>query len=300
MPDAWNPELYARFAAERAQPFHDLAALLRSPWKADPADRYPIRVIDLGCGNGQLSRELHARLSEQVAPLEVDLLGIDNSSAMIRAALQHTPVEALSLAASPDLRRAVGLPSPRFALGDIARFAEKALLGEFVPFDIVFSNAALHWLPDHPQLFLRLSEAVAPGGQLAVQLPANQHHPSQSIARELASEEPFASALDGYGGESPTTVMAPEDYATLLHELGFCEQEVLLRVYSHVLPGSADVVGWLSGSMLTAYRQKLPQELWESYLAEYSKRLLAVLGVEGSYLLTYNRVLIWGRRGEAG
>lgn len=296
MSDAWNPEQYARFSAQRAQPFHDLAGMLRAPWQADAQSRYPLRAVDLGCGDGRLSRELHTRLTELAGTLAVDLLGIDNSAAMIRAAAQHTPPEALSLAASPDLRRAVGLPSPRFALGDIARFAEKALLGELAPYDIVFSNAALQWLPDHPALFLRLADAVAPGGQLAVQLPANQQHPSQTIARELAGEEPYASTLDGYSGESPTTVLPPERYAVLLHGLGFTEQEVLLRVYGHVLPDAADTVEWVRGTLLTAYQQKLPPELWERYLADYRARIAAALGSGAPYLLTYNRLLLWGRK----
>jgi trans-aconitate 2-methyltransferase len=296
MPDAWDPQQYARFTAERAQPFHDLAAMLRAPWKADPADRYPLRVVDLGCGDGRLARALQAQLAAQAAPLAVDLLGIDNSTAMVRAAAAHTPVEALSLAASPDLRRVVGLPSPRFALGDIARFAEKALLGELAPYDIVFSNAALQWVPDHPRLFTALAAAVADGGQLAVQMPANQRHPSQTIARELAAEGPYAAALDGYSGESPTTVLTPEDYAGLLHTLGFRAQEVLLRVYGHLLPDSADVVEWVRGTMLTAYQQKLPSELWERFLANYRTRVTAALGTGREYLLTYNRILLWGRK----
>lgn len=296
MSDAWNPEQYALFAEQRAQPFHDLAAMLRAPWKADPADRYPIRVVDLGCGDGRLSRELHSQLTDRAAPLTVDLLGLDNSAAMVRAAAQHTPPAGLSLAASPDLRRAVGLPSPRFALGDITRFAEKALLGEFTPYDIVFSNAALQWLPDHDQLFLRLSEAVAAGGQLAVQMPANQAHPSQRIARQLASEEPYAAVLQGMGGESPTTVLPPEQYATLLHGLGFDVSDVLLRVYGHLLPDAADLVEWVRGTMLTAYQQKLPPDLWESFLTDYCARIMSELGSGQPYLLTYNRILLWGRR----
>jgi trans-aconitate 2-methyltransferase len=129
-----------------------------------------------------------------------------------------------------------------------------------------------------------------------VQLPANQQHPSQRLARELAQTAPFAEALAGYGGESPTTVLAPEEYAVLLHRYGCTEQQVRLQVYSHVLPDASDVVEWVRGTLLTAYQQRLSPPLWEAFLAAYRERLAAELGRGRPYLLTYNRILFWGRR----
>ena len=51
----WTPEQYERFKDERAQPFWDLVALVE--------DRPRMRVVDLGCGTGELTRKLHEHLS---------------------------------------------------------------------------------------------------------------------------------------------------------------------------------------------------------------------------------------------
>ncbi|MGB8930562.1 MAG: methyltransferase domain-containing protein, partial [Anaeromyxobacteraceae bacterium] len=143
--DAWNPELYARFAAERAQPFHDLLALVR----AHPG----MRVVDLGCGPGELTAHLHRALAAR------ETLGLDSSDAMLARAAAHA---------------GGGLT---FAKGDVGAFSGEG-------YDLVFSNAALHWVPDHEPLLARLAGALAPGGQLAVQVPANHDHLSHRLARE--------------------------------------------------------------------------------------------------------------------
>ena len=185
--DTWDRERYGRFAAERAQPFHDLLGLVR-----------PVpggRVVDLGCGGGELTAQLHRRLGA------AETLGLDNSPAMLERAAE--------LAGG-------GL---RFELRDIAGFGGGG-------WDVIFSNAALHWLPDHAALLSRLVAALGEGGQLAVQLPANHDHPSHLVAAEVAGTEPFRSALGGYRRESP--VQAPEWYAELLDRLGLEAQHVRL------------------------------------------------------------------------
>src|SRR2546423_2394140 len=134
--DQWNPARYERFASDRERPFWDLAALLR---EADAP-----RLADLGCGTGRLTAELAARLGAR------ETLGVDNSPAMLAQAAAH---------AGPDVR---------FERGDIATWQAPGA------FDVVFSNAALHWVGDHPAVLARWAASLAPGGQLAVQLPDNR------------------------------------------------------------------------------------------------------------------------------
>jgi len=129
--DTWQPDVYARFAAERRQPFVDLAERVA-----------PIpggRAVDLGCGTGELTRELHLRTGA------AETLGLDSSEAMLE--------KAVPLAGS-------GL---RFERADVAAFAPRA------EYDLVFSNAALHWVPDHPALLARLVAAANGGEEGAVQ-----------------------------------------------------------------------------------------------------------------------------------
>ena len=137
MPDVWDPGQYERFRTERAQPFHDLLALVEP--------RPSMRVADLGCGTGDATLDLHRKLAAR------ETVGLDNSAAM----LARTP-------------RAEGL---RFEQGEIEEFAPHE------PFDLVFSNAALHWVPDHPLLLRRLTDLLAPGGELAAQRPPNAEPP---------------------------------------------------------------------------------------------------------------------------
>lgn len=254
-PDAWDPGRYGRFRAERSAPFLDLLALL------EPAEAP--RVLDLGCGPGELTRLAHERLGAR------ETLGVDRSPAMLAEAAR------------------LMVPGLHFVAGDLAAF-------EGGPFDLVLSNAALHWVPDHVALLGRLAALVAPGGQLAFQLPANEAHLSHALAREVAREPAFAAALRGHVRESP--VLLPERYAERLFELGFRAQRVRMEIYAHPLDGPGDVVEWVRGSLLTDYERRLEPEVYARFLARYRERLLAALPDERPFLYTYRRLLVWGRR----
>jgi trans-aconitate 2-methyltransferase len=245
---SWDVDQYERFKSERAQPFRDLAALIEP--------RPNMRILDLGCGTGELTRELHEQLSAS------ETLGIDSSESMLAKASPSSTVH--------------------FQLGDIESFTTDH------PFDLVFSNAALHWIRNHERLFTRLVSLLAPDGQLAIQMPANHDHPSHRIAAEVASSfgiEPRA-----------VNILAPESYAALLHRLGFTSQHVRLQVYGHVLPSTADVVEWTKGSTLTPYRERLSPDRYDEFLNEYTRRLLNSLGDQRPYFYTFKRVLLWACR----
>jgi trans-aconitate 2-methyltransferase len=257
MSDTWNPERYDRFAEERRRPFFDLLALVQPPAPPAPGPR----VVDLGCGTGALTRHLHVALGAR------ETLGIDSSAAM--------------------LAKAQAAPGLRFTRGDIADFEGDA-------YDLVFSNAALHWLPDHERLVTRLTRALADGGQLAFQVPANFNHPSHVVADEVAREPRFAAALGGF--THATHVLAPEVYAALLDRLGFAEQRVRLEVYAHRLTERRDVVAWVEGTLLTGYRARLNDAEYAAFVERYAEHLLPRLGAHDPYLFTFKRILVWGRR----
>jgi trans-aconitate 2-methyltransferase len=260
MPDAWDPGQYDKFAAERSQPFWDLAGLL---------DDAPIgRAVDLGCGTGALTAELAARCGI------ADTLGIDSSPAMLAEAAAH---------AGPHLR---------FEPGDIATWTADAT------YDLVISNAALQWVADHQAVVTRWWAAVTPGGQLAVQLPTNADHASHRVAAEVAATEPFRSAMDGSPPPDPvaTNVLPPEQYAILLDHLGAARQHVRLQVYGHTLARSADVVEWVKGTSLTRFTNVLPAELHADFVAAYTDRLLGVIGDRAPYFYPFKRILLWARK----
>ncbi len=256
MSDAWQPQQYARFRSEREQPFHDLLALVEPVTGG--------RVADLGCGTGVLTRLLHERTGA------AETVGLDRSEAMLGQSAEHTG------------------GGVRFEQGDIAAFAEDG-------FDVLFSNAALQWVPEHASLFPRLAGLLGEGRQLAVQMPSNHDHPSHTVAHAVAQEPRHAQALAGYVRANP--VQEVEWYAALLARLDFEALQVREQVYLHWLEGPEEVVEWVKGSLLTDYRRRLSEAEYEAYLADYRERLLGELPEERPYLLTFKRLLLWGRRG---
>ncbi len=202
------------------------------------------------------------------------MTGVDNSPNMLAAAASHAGV-------------AVG-----FEVGDIGSWTAAG------DHDLVFSNAALQWVADHVVVLGRWVAALAPGGQLAVQMPANADHASHLASAAVAATEPFLSAMGGAPPPDPVAVdvLRPEQYAELLFELGLVEQHVRLQVYPHVLPSSADVVEWTKGTSLTRFFRRLPEELHEPFVDAYRNELLSRIGERSPYLFTFKRILLWGRR----
>ncbi|MEM8885516.1 MAG: methyltransferase domain-containing protein, partial [Planctomycetota bacterium] len=226
--DAWSPERYASFREERTQPFRDLLA----GCIAIPGKR----AVDLGCGTGDLTLHLHE------ATLAGSTLGVDRSASMLA-----------------DAPKAEGLS---FKTMDLERARPDGA------FDLVFSNACLQWLPDHEKLLARVASWLAPGGQLAVQVPANHESPSHTIAAELAAEEFDTRPRIPH-------VLRPEAYAVILDQLGLREVHVRLQVYLHHLPNREAVFDWVDGTLLNAYRATVPD--FEAFRTRYRERLLATL-----------------------
>jgi trans-aconitate 2-methyltransferase len=256
-PDPWCPDRYERFKGERLRPFEDLLALVEP--------RPDMRVVDLGCGTGEPTRRAHERLAAR------ETTGLDSSPAML------------------DRARALEGHGLSFRQGDLGAFAEPG-------FDLVLSNAAVHWVPDHEGLLARLAGCLAPGGQLAIQAPANDHHPSHAIARGVAREPEFAAALGGFVRESP--VLEPEAYARLLHRLGFAAQRVRLEVYAHPLASRGEVVEWVRGTLLTDYEKRLAPDVYARFLARYRARLEEALPDDRPFVYTYRRLFLWARLGS--
>jgi trans-aconitate 2-methyltransferase len=254
--DSWDPAQYERFSDERSAPFFDLLALV------EPCPEGS--VIDLGCGTGELTRVLHERTSARTT------LGIDSSESMLAQSKGHA---------------GGGLS---FELGDIAGWEPAE------PVDVVFSNAALHWVDGHAELFVRLTGALREGGQLTVQMPANHDHASHLVAERVAAEEPFREVLDGYVRKTP--VLRPEEYAVLLDQLDYVAQHVRMQVYLHLLPEAGAVVEWIKGTLLTDYKRRLESDVFEDFVERYRELLLEELGEERPFPFTFKRVLLWAKR----
>ena len=254
---AWNPDQYHRFRDERSQPFLDLMGLVQP--------KPGMRVVDLGCGPGDMTKVLHEHLQA------VETVGLDSSDPMLAKTAAHA---------------GSGL---RFEKRDIRDFPAE---GE--RYDLVFSNAALQWVMDHETLIPRLATAVAEDGQFAVQMPFSHEQTAHLVAHQVAGESPFREALQGY--IRPVPVRDLEWYAVALDRLGFAEQHVRMQVYPHHLGSREDVIEWVKGSLLTDYERRLTPELYARFLQVYRERLLPQLDDSRPYFYPFRRILFWARR----
>jgi len=250
----WDPAQYHKFSSERFAPFEDLTALI--------VPRQEMAVIDLGCGTGELTRRLADRLPGAT------VLGIDSSPAMLEQAREQ---------------ERHGLV---FASGTIEEVA-----GEW---DLVFSHAALHWVGDHRTLIPHLMGLVRPGGQLAVQIPANHRHPAHTAITDTALEKPFVDALGGWVRLSP--VLEIDDYASLLYSYGGEGITAMEKVYPSILADAAAVGEWTRGTTLVPYFERLPEKLHDPFMDRYRARLRA-LWPAGPVFYTFRRIIFVATKG---
>ncbi|HME28029.1 MAG TPA: methyltransferase domain-containing protein [Acetobacteraceae bacterium] len=251
----WDPAQYLRFANERLRPALDLLAQV-------PLDA-PARVVDLGCGAGNVTAILKQRFPE------ADVAGVDGSAAMLETA------------------RAT-VQGCRFEQADFFRWQPAE------PPDLIFSNAALHWVDGHPTLFPRLLSFLAPVGVLAVQMPAMHDTPLRRIPYELAATEPWAEYLSGV--TSAPAILSPMEYWDLLRPY-VASLELWQTTYMHALRGENAVTEWAAGSSLRPFLDRLPDDRKVAFRLAYSvaARRHYPPRADGNTLLPFHRVFMVAR-----
>jgi trans-aconitate 2-methyltransferase len=250
----WDPVQYGRFGGERARPFLDLTARIGT---GDPR-----RVVDLGCGPGQLTALLAARWPAAT------VAGVDSSPQMI--------------ATARELDTAVS-----FELGDIATWAPPDDI------DVIVSNAALQWVPDHDRLLEGWAHALPRDGWLAFQVPGNFDRPAHTLLRELA-ESPRWDLGDVLRHHD--AVQSPLTYARLLLAAGL-EVDVWETTYVHVLTADNAVLEWLRGTGLRPVLAALSPDDGEAFSAELADRLrIAYPPGEVGTLFPFRRIFAIGHR----
>ena len=243
-----------KFKAERAQPFWDLVGLVAT-------DRPLARAVDLGCGTGELT----ADAAERSAVAE--MVGVDNSPAC-----------------SPPPSR-----SPAPACGSSTATSPRGWRQRPAPTvdDPGARQRRLQWVPDHRAVLARWAAALRPGGQLAVQVPANADHASHLASAEVAATEPFLSAMDGPPPPDPVAVnvLRPSSTRAVVR--------ARVRAAARAAAGLPARDGSTrrrrrvdQGHSLTRFFKRLPAELHEPFVDAYRSRAAARIGDTLAVLLS--------------
>lgn len=230
----WDAAEYLRFEAERTRPFADLMSQV--------VCERPARIVDLGCGPGNLTRLLAERWPG------AQVTGVDSSAEML-----HT---AASLAIAGRLR---------FQQADLAEWTPE------VPVDLVVSSAAWQWIADHERLLAHCAEMLSPGGTLAVQMPCRFRTSSQMAIEEVSADPRWADRLRGVGLHRHS-VHSVVWYAEQLSRRGFAVN-AWETTYLHSLDGENPVLDWLRGTALRPLLARLDEKQQQDFLASLSARL---------------------------
>ncbi len=258
---SWNPQQYLEFEDHRLRPAIDLLARVAADG--------PRAVVDLGCGAGNVTRLLARRWPG------ASVVGVDNSEPMLSKAR----------AAASDLAHV------RFEACDLATWSPDGAV------DVVYSNAALHWLPDHASLFPRLARTVADGGVLAVQMPRNFEAPSHVAVAEVATSERWRARLASLARPAP--VAAPEAYLRWLAphcaSVDVWETTYLQRLSARG-DGEHPVVAFVSGTWLLPFVERLgdDEEARRDFVGDYRERIARAYPREpdGSTLFPFRRLFV--------
>jgi trans-aconitate 2-methyltransferase len=253
----WDPEQYERFRDYRDRPARDLIARL-------PADLEPGEVWDLGCGTGE-----HAALFKRRWPT-ASVHGLDNSADM--------------------LAKGRALPEDvDWVEGDMGTWRPEGAV------DLIFTNAALHWLPDHGKLFPALAGDLTNGGVLACQMPMSFEADQHRLLRETANDGPWSGKLRDLDAVKP--LGSPRDYYDWLSPL--CRDvDVWTTTYLQVLSGENPVYEWMLGTGLRPYVDRLTGSELEAFSDAYRARLSKAFPrrPDGSTLLPFARLFLVARR----
>ena len=253
----WQPTQYLKFENPRLRPALDLLARI-------PLEK-PGEIVDLGCGTGNVTCLLAERWPQ------ARITGVDSSPEMLKKA-NETP----------------GVID--WVEGDAADWRPQR------PVDLLFSNAALHWLDHHDRLFPCLVDCLKPGGYLAVQIPNNYRNPSHTLLAEAVCAGPWKERLEPL--LRPTPVASPGFYDALLAPL--CDEvEIWETEYQHVLTGDNPVLAWTRGTTLRPLLTALEAEpdLHNGFLAAYGGLLQKAYPAQGAgrVLFPFRRLFILAR-----
>lgn len=253
---AWDPAQYLKFAGPRLRPALDL--LQRIDLDS------PATIYDLGAGAGNVTRLIATRWPQ------ARIVGVDGSAEMLAKAAAESP----------------GI---EWRQVDLANWRPDR------PADLIYSNAALHWLDDHDRLFPAVFAGLAPKGILAVQIPRNFGAPSHTSITETARNGPWRARLEPLLRPSP--VAEPDFYYDLLAPLA-ASLDIWETEYLQVLEGENPVKEWTKGTWLSPLLAALEEPERGRFEAAYAERVAAAYPPrsDGKTLFPFRRMFLIAAR----
>jgi trans-aconitate methyltransferase len=214
------------------------------------------RILDLGCGTGHLTA--------QIAERGADVIGLDGSASMIAQARQN-------------------YPKLKFTLADARTFQFDE------PFDAVFSNAALHWIPEARAVIARTAACLKPGGRLVLEMGGKDNIGRIVTALTAAIEEA------GYPARNPWYFPSAAEYASLLEERNF-EIEALWTIerwnkLEHPEKGLRELLEMFAGHWF----EVVPTQERDAVVGDIESRLRPSLWRDGAWWADYRRLRIVAR-----
>ncbi|MDR3552722.1 MAG: methyltransferase domain-containing protein [Clostridia bacterium] len=235
----WDSSKYLKFGNERTQPAIDLVNRIHL--------EKPEKILDIGCGPGNSSEVLAQRYPD------ADILGIDNSPAMIEAArVQYPDIRFMQCDANRNLR----------------------ILDR--DFDIVFSNACIQWIPGHDTLLKNMMYLLKPGGVIAIQTPMNYQEPIHQIIKEISTSHKWSCKF-----ENPRIFynLTQSEYYDLLSNIAsdFCMWQI---TYFHRMKSHSDIMEWYRATGLRPYlnvlsetdRSNFEKDIYDELIVAYPKQ----------------------------
>ncbi|MDG4663187.1 trans-aconitate 2-methyltransferase [Mycobacterium sp. 236(2023)] len=248
----WNPDVYLTYADHRGRPYYDLLSRVGA--------REPRRIVDLGCGPGNLTATLNVRWPGAV------IEAWDSSSEMVAAAQER------------------GLDA---RVGDVRDWTPAPHT------DVLVSNATLHWVPEHAELLVRWVDQLAAGSWIAFQVPGNFDAPSHQAVRDLVLSPKWSELLRDYPFEKAEVTRPAVGYAELMTDAG-CTVDAWETTYVHELTGVNPVLEWIHGTALRPVRAGLSEAQWDEFKAELIPVLDAAYPVraDGITFFPFRRIFV--------
>jgi len=232
----WNPNLYMQFRSERTQPSIDLVAKINSV--------EPKSIIDVGCGPGNSTQVLVNRWPK------AKITGLDNSSAMIKKAAQDHPNQAWIV-------------------------ADALIYNPETEYDIVFSNAAVQWIPNHENLLKKFYGMLSDNGIVAIQIPLFWDMPLGRIINEVAEDSRWKDQMEGV-----SDLFTIHDYSFYYDHLAilFNSIDIWQTHYFHILDSHIAILEMMRSTGLKPFLGALDND---SDINQFENKVL--IGIEKAY-----------------